>query len=125
MIGNHKIPVKNMVLDSIPNASEGYDNRINGTVISTTPEPSTITFNGKWAASISTVAQDTHTVTKTEWIAGGFAWNGIDHNFLMVGLLTSLGAFIALGIYARRSKGNVLPLMLVCGGAAMIFFVML
>lgn len=124
-LGTHQIPVKGLTLDSIPNGSGGYDNRINGTVISSTADPSQIGFNGKWSASISTTAQSATTYTKTEWIAGSFAWDGMDKNFLIAGLMTSLGAFIALGIYSRRSGRSVLPLMLVCGGAALLFFIMI
>ena len=65
------------------------------------------------------------TLTKTQWNAGQFAWDGMDSNFLMVGLLTSLGVFIALGIYSRRSKSSVWPLMLVAGGAAFLFLIMM
>lgn len=124
-MGTHQIPVKGLVLSSVPNDNGGYDNKIGDTVVSTTAAPSTITFNGKWSASINTTAQEEYEYTKTEWIAGGFAWDGMDENFLMVGLLSSLGAFIFLGIYARLSGAKVLPLMLVCGGAALLFFVML
>lgn len=124
-LGTHKIPVNGLVLSSVPNPEGGYDNKIGNTVISTTAAPSTITFNGQWSASISTTAQQEYEYTKTEWIAGGFAWDGIDQNFLMVGLITCLGVFVALGIYARRSGARVLPLMVVCGGAALLFFVML
>ena len=123
-INSHQIPVNGMVLESVPNGS-GYDNRINGTVISSTADPSTILFKGKWAASVSTQSMESYTYTKTEWTPGEFGWNGIDQNFLMVGLLTSIGVFIALGIYIRRSKANLWPLLIVCGGAAFIFFCML
>lgn len=124
-LGTHQIPVKGLVLSSVPNPSGGYDNKIGDTVISTTAAPSAITFNGKWSASVSTIAQEEYEYTKTEWIAGGFAWNGMDDNFLIVGLITSVGMFIALGIYARRSRASVGPLMLVCGCAAALFFIML
>lgn len=124
-LGTHQIPVKGLVLSSVPNGNGEYDNKIGDTVISTTAAPSAITFNGKWSASISTISQEQYEYTKTEWIAGGFAWNGMDQSFLMVGLITSLGMFIALGIYARRSRASVWPLMLVCGGAAALFFIML
>ena len=123
-LGTHKVSVKGLVLDSIPTVS-GYNNRINGNIISTTAQPSTITFDGTWSASIETTSQTAVTVTDTEWIAGEFAWDGIDDNFLMVGLLTSLGVFIALGIYSRRSKASVWPLMLVAGGAAFLFLIMM
>ena len=123
-MGTHKVPVKNIVLDSVP-VSSGYENRINGTVVSTTAQPSTITFNGKWSASIITSSMESSTVTKTEWQAGSFGWDGMDHNFLIVGLLTSFGAFIALGIYIRRTKASLWPLLIVCGGAAVLFFIMI
>lgn len=124
-MGTHNIPVNGLVLSSVPNPNGGYDNKIGNTVISTTAAPSAITFNGKWSASISTTAQEEYQVTKTEWKAGDFAWDGIDQNFIMAGLLASLGAFIGVGIYARRTKSSVWPLLIVCGGAALLFFVML
>ena len=125
-IGTHKIPVKGMVLDSIPAEGGGYDNRINKTVISHTASPSTIIFNGKWNASVSTASMESYTYTHTEWNAGKFAWDGIDTNFLMVGLLTCLGVFVALGIYARKKgSGGLIPLMIAVGCAAMVFFIML
>ena len=123
-IGTHQVSVNGLVLSSVP-SNGGYDNKIGDTIISTTATPSAITFNGKWSASITTAAQEEYEYTRTEWVAGEFAWDGLDHNFLMVGLLTSLGAFIALGIYARRTKASIWPLLVVCGGAALTFFVML
>lgn len=125
-ISGHKVPVKDLVLSSVPNAGGTYDNKIGNTVISTSAAPSTISFNGKWSASISTIAQESYTYTKTEWHAGSFGWDGVDTNFLMVGLITCLGTFVALGIYARKSRsGGVIPLMIVTGCAAAVFFIML
>lgn len=124
-MGTHKIPINGMVFDSVPDSNGDYDNRINGTVVSTTHTPSTITLNGQWSASVTTEELQPVTRTVTEWQAGSFGWDGIDHNFLIVGLITSFGAFIALGIYMRRTKASLWPLLIVCGGAAVLFFVML
>ena len=125
-IGTHSVPVNGMVLDSVPNDQGNYDNRINGTKVSESANPAAITFNGQWSASISTTAQESYTYTKTEWIPGEFAWDGIDSNFLIVGLITCLGAFVALGIYARKSRsGGIIPLMIVTGCAAMVFFILI
>lgn len=124
MMGTHKIPINGMVLDSIP-VEGGYDNRINGTVVNTSAEPATITFTGKWAANVTTGTLTETTTTVTKWVAGSFAWQGIDDNFLMVGLITSLGAFVGLAMYGRKSGAKVLPLLLVCGGAAFMFLLML
>lgn len=84
-----------------------------------------ITFGGSWSAMITTESMESYTYTRTEWTPGQFGWNGLDQNFMMVGLLTSIGAFIALGIYIRRTKAALWPLLIVCGGAAMLFFCML
>lgn len=120
------IPVTDLTFSSIPNESGTYDNKIGNTLISTSATPSTITFNGKWSASISTQSNEQYTYTKTEWNAGSFAWDGIDQNFLIVGLVTCLGVFVALGIYARKKgSGGIIPLMIAVGCAAMVFFIML
>ena len=125
-ISGHEVPVKDLVLSSVPNDLGTYDNKIGNTVISTTADPSTITFSGKWSASISTQSMESYTYTKTEWNAGSFGWDGVDTNFLMVGLLTCVGVFVALGIYARKKgSGGLIPLMIAVGCAAMVFFIML
>ena len=123
-MGTHKIPLKGMEFESVP-VPVGYENRINGDVISTSAEPSVINFNGSWAVSVSVTENVATTYTKTEWIPGQFAWDGIDTNFLIVGLITCLGVFIALGIYVRKSGKGMIPLILVCGGAVTLFICMI
>lgn len=125
-IDSHKIPVNGIILSSVPNESGTFDNKIGNTLISSSLNPSTITFNGEWSADVITSAQDSYTQTKTEWNAGSFAWDGMDQNFLIVGLITCLGVFIALGIYARKSRsGGIIPLMIVTGCAAALFFILI
>lgn len=123
-LAGKNIPIEGMLFASHYNGT-GYDNQINGIDISTSASPATITFNGKWSAFVSTdsYSEVTHDVTK--WIPGKFAWQGVDTNFKMAGLLASLGAFISLAIYGRRSGAKVLPLLLVCGGAAFMFLLMI
>lgn len=124
-LGTHKVSVNGLKLESVPVAG-GYENKINGNTISTTAQPSAITFNGDWNATITTDSMSINTWESTEWLAGEFAWDGMDQNFLIVGMITSLAVFIGLGIYARKSNSRgVIPLMIVCGGAAMLFFVLL
>lgn len=123
-LGTHKVSVNGLKLESIP-VPVGYENRINGNVISVTAEPSTIKFNGQWGASVSTIGNIATTYTKTEWTAGQFAWDGIDTNFLIVGLITCLGVFVALGIYVRKTGKGMIPLLIVCGCCAGLFFCMI
>ena len=125
-INGHKIPVNKMKLSSSVNADGNYENKINGTIVSTTATPSTITFTGIWEdLAVNTRSLETETYTVNVWVPGQFAWDGLDSNFLMVGLMTSFGAFIALAIYSRRSRVSLWPLMLICGGAAALFLFML
>ena len=118
------LSVNGLTFDSIP-AGDGYDNRINGYVVSRTSTPSTITFDGSWLADINTTLLKSETYSENKWVPGHFAWDGLDDNFLIAGLLTSVGAFILLAMYGRRSGAKVLPLLLVCGGAAFMFLLML
>lgn len=125
-ISGHSIPVKELTFSSVPNELTGYDNKIGNTVVSTSLTPSTLKFEGQWSASVSTDSMEQFTYTKTEWVAGSFGWNGMDQNFLIVGLITCLGVFIALGIYARKKgSGGLIPLMIAVGCAAAVFFIML
>lgn len=125
-MGTRQIPLRDLSLSSTMNDQGLYENKIGNTLISTTATPSSIVFNGKWSASIETQTMESYTYTKTEWKAGSFAWNGMDDNFLLCGLVTCLAVFIGCGIYARRSRsGGIIPLMIVTGCAAAVFFIML
>lgn len=123
-IGSREISIKDLVFESV-SVPGGYSNRIGNTEISTTATPSTITFGGSWGANVVTDSMQPMTYTSTEWTPGQFAWNGIDQNFLMIGLLAALGVFIALGIAYRKVKSALFGLLVVCGGAAVLFFTML
>lgn len=120
-----KIPLKGLKFESHVNESNTYDNLINGTLVSTTAEPSTITFNGRWGGNISSASLAQETGTEQKWIAGGWAWDGVGVSFGMVGLVACVGVFIALGMYGRRSGAKVGALMLVCAGGALIFLSLL
>ena len=125
-LGTHKVSAYKLTFETSQNLDGTYSNKINGNTVSTTAAPSKITFNGQWGMiSIESAAMTGETFNDLVWVAGSFAWDGMDDNFLLVGLITSLGVFIALGIYGRRSGAKVLPLMIVCGGAALLFFIMI
>lgn len=125
-IGTHTVPITGVKFESTWNGDGTYSNKINGDVVSTTVTPSTITFNGVWVMDVSSAPMKTYSYTSTEWKAGEFGWDGMDQNFLIVGLITCLGVFVALGIYARnKGTGGIIPLMIVVGCAAAVFFIML
>lgn len=124
-IDSHKLPIEKLIFKSAPNGSGGYDNMIGNTLISSTAQPSTITFNGKWSATVETKEMSSVTITETEWTAGEFAWDGIDTNFLIVGIMTAFAAMIGVGIYAKNRRMPIIPLVLVCGCAAYLFFLLI
>lgn len=123
-IGNRDFSIRKLVFESIPKAG-GYENTINGVPISTTAAPSTIRFGGQWSAQVVTDSMESTTYTSTDWTPGEFAWDGIDTNFLIVALFTTLCVFIGVGIYMRRSKAALLPLLIVCGCAVGLFVAMI
>lgn len=124
-IDGHSVPIRDMTFSSTVNDLGTYDNAISGTVVSQTAAPSDLVFGGYWVMSVSTYAQDTESYNVTHWVPGKFAWQGIDANFITVGLMASVSAFIGLAMYGRRSGAKVLPLLLVCGGAAFMFLLMI
>lgn len=119
------LPIDKLDFSSTPSPVYGYVNKIGNTVISETVSPSEIVFNGEWSASVITDSMEAYTYTNTEWVPGKFSWNGIDDNFLLVGLLASIGVFIALGVHMRNSRASVWPLLIVCAGAALLFILMM
>ena len=119
-LGTHKVSVDGLKLESVP-VAVGYENRINGNVISVSAQPSQIRFSGQWVASVSTIGNSATTVNKTEWTPGAFGWDGVDTNFLIVGLITCVGMFIGLGIYSRKTGKGLMPLLVVCGCASALF----
>lgn len=120
-----QVSLRNMRLSSVPNGNGQYINTINDIEVSVTNAPAQITFNGDWRMTITTVGQEETTKTVSKWEPGKFAWNGIDTDFKIAGLMASLGVFVALAVYGRRSGSNVIPLLLICGGAALMFLVMI
>ena len=94
-------------------------NYINGKEIST--GANTLQLNGTWGAIVSLTELTPETSTSNEWQPGEFAWNGVDSSFALMGLIASVGVFVGLGMYGKRSGAKVGMLMLICGGAALIF----
>lgn len=123
-VSGKNIPLEGMLFSSFFNGT-GYDNEINGIVISTSASPATLTFTGKWSASVSTDSYSENTYSVNKWVPGKFAWQGIDTNFKLVGAMAAVGAFIALGIYARRTGARIGGVLIVCAAAGLMFLVMI
>lgn len=105
--------------------SSTWSNTINGYEVSTSATASTITFGGDWSFTLQAYRMEEVTSTELVWQPGQFAWNGVDSSFALMGLITCVGVFIGLGMYGRRSGAKVGTLMLICGGAALIFLALI
>ena len=125
-VGTHSVSLSGISFRSLEKPDGTYDNQINGTTVSNTATPSTITFGGKWGAIVNTSSLTAETVTESKWVPGGFAFSdGVGFDFYLVGLLTSVVSFIALAMYGRKSGAKVGSLMLICGGAAFMFLLLM
>ena len=125
MLGTHRTALNGMTFSTIRNSLGTYDNEINGAWVSTTAIPSTITFNGTWGFNVTTQTMQSSIVDVNEWQPGGFAWDGVGFDFYLVGLIAAIGAFIMLAMYGRKSGAKVGGLMIVCGGAAFMFLLLM
>lgn len=96
-----------------------YTTTVNGIPVtvgsSTVP---TVVFNGEWSLTATRNTVTEETVIKSEWVPGEFALD--DNGFVLVMLLTAMGAFVVLGMTGARSGAKVALLALICGGAALI-----
>lgn len=125
-VDGSEVRLLNCVFSSIYDSdSSTWSNRINGSEISTSASPSTIYFGGEWSMTLTAYRMEEVTKSELRWQAGEFAWNGVDENFALMGLMASAAAFIGLGMYGRRSGAKVGTLMIICGCAAFVFLALM
>lgn len=126
IVDGTKIRLNRAVFASIFDESTNtWINSINNIQVGNANAPSAIYFGGEWSAIIVG-----HSMTGTErnelrWEPGGWAFNGVDNDFALLGLLGCAATFVALAMYGRRSGEKVGKLMLICGFAGLIFLCMI
>ena len=125
-VGSTYLPLEGLTFRSEKQSNGTFVNYIGGKRIAgdTASVPS-IVMNGSWSMIVQTTYFDKNTVTTNEWQPGEFAWNGVDSSFAIMGLITCAGVFVGLGMYGKRSGAKVGTLMLICGGAALIFLALI
>ena len=100
-----------------------YSLRINGDEIATTSEPPTIFWGGEWSVTATAYKIEQVHEYVTVWHAGEF---GLDKKgFAVAGLLACGALFVALGLSGQRSGGKMGVLLLICGGAAIVFLLII
>ena len=100
-----------------------YSLRINGDEVATTSEPPTIFWGGEWSVTATAYKIEKVHEYVTVWHAGEF---GLDKKgFAVAGLLACAAMFVALGMTGQRSGGKAGVLLLICGGAAIVFLLII
>lgn len=100
----------------------GYSIRINGEEITTSQNLPSITFGGEWVVTATAYKLEMVPHTNLVWQSGQFELD--NSGFAAAAILTSLACIVILGMTGVRSMGKMGLLILVCGGAAIVAFVM-
>ena len=100
----------------------GYSIRINGEEITTSQNLPFITFGGEWVVTATAYKLEMVPHTNLVWQSGQFELD--NSGFAAAAILTALACIVILGMTGGRSMGKMGLLILVCGGAAIVAFVM-
>ena len=92
---------------------------VNALKVGSSEDPASITFNGEWSLTLTADILRTVENTNTQWAPGEFAFDKTD--FAACGLLVAGALLVGLGIYGQRSGIKMGILLLICGGAALIY----
>ena len=105
------------------NEGTHYSLRINGDEVATTSEPPTIFWGGEWSVTATAYKIEQVQGYITVWHAGEF---GLDKTgFAVAGLIACIALFVALGMTGQRSGGKAWLLLLICGGAGIVFLLII
>lgn len=105
------------------NEGTHYSLRINGDEVATTSEPPTIFWGGEWSVTATAYKIEQVHEYVTVWHAGEF---GLDKTgFAVAGLLACGALLVVLGLSGQRSGGKMGVLLLICGGAAIVFLLII
>jgi hypothetical protein len=118
LIGETSVSLKGAMIAAIPTDGT-WQVSINGyTVASFSSEPS-IAFGGEWSLTVMAYKLETTTQTRMAWQPGEFAFD--EKGFAAAGILVAGALLVILGMTGQRSSTKMGLLMLILGGAAMIY----
>ena len=117
-VNGHLVPLKGAVIQS--HLEDGvYVNTINNMQLADSSEPMQIYFGGEWSLTVTGDLMEKVHGTRTEWIPGQFAFDKQD--MAAVGLMVAGACVVGLGFYGARSGIKIGVLLLICGGAALVY----
>ena len=95
---------------------------INKTKTETLSVAPLLTFGGEWSLTVTATLQELKNEQRSEWAPGEFAFDKED--FAACGVLVAGACLVGLGMYGQRSGMKMGLLLLICGGAALIYLTM-
>lgn len=117
-VNDRAVSLKGATFSAHENAGE-YTLYINGMETGTLPSAPILTFGGEWSLTVTSTLQEQKTEQRAQWAAGQFAFDKTD--FAACGLLVAGACLVGLGMYGQRSGIKMGLLLLICGGAALIY----
>lgn len=118
------VSLKGAVLSSkYDDESETYIAYINSTEIGSTAAPASIVFGGEWSLTVSANIVGATTETRAEWAPGEFAFDKED--FAACGLIVAGLCMVGLGMTGSRSGAKMGVLLIICGGAGLIYLTLI
>lgn len=120
-VNGHTVALKGATISSY-RSGDHFVNTINGIALDDTAAPASVYFGGEWSLTATAILMVEVTGERTEWNPGEFAFDKRD--FAAVGMLVAGACLVGLGIYGQRSGVKIGLLLLICGGAALIYLTM-
>ena len=117
-VDGSNVSLKGATISSKLNGAE-YDVYVNAIKVGSSEDPASIAFDGEWSLTLTADILKTVENTNTQWAPGEFAFDKTD--FAACGLLVAGGLLVGLGMYGQRSGIKFGVLLLICGGAALIY----
>lgn len=122
-INGKTIGLKGALFSFFEDEDGNIESMLNNTVVGTFDDLPIIRFGGEWSLTATAYLLEETTTTKTTWHAGEF---GLDKTGLVAcGLILAIAAFVVCGMSGKRSGAKVALLAMVCGGAALVYLIML
>jgi hypothetical protein len=113
------IGLKGAIIAMMP-IGDSWEVTINGVPVVTTSAMPSITFGGEWSLTVMAYKLEQSTQTAAVWQPGGFAFD--KESFAAAGILVAGALLVILGMTGQRSSAKMGLLMLILGGAAMVYF---
>lgn len=122
-VDGKQVALKGALISFIPDETGQLIGSIGGREVGSFATVPPITFGGEWSLTAIAYKVEETPTTNMSWHAGEF---GLDKaGFVAAGLIFAGIAFVILGMNGRASGSKVGLLMLICGGAAAAYIIIL